>query len=144
MIPGNAYFPPRTSYYPSTIDGCIIMPEAPPFPFNSAGTLYMYPAASLPPMLHTNGDLTINSSSSPSKDSNDTSAIDSTATSNDDHQQQQQQQQQDSFYPQPCSIADAPLTLVTSDDLRQRSLSTESINDEQQSTNEEENERIIQ
>ena len=111
------------------------MPEAPPFPFNSAGTLYMYPATSLPQMLHTNGDLTINSSSSPSKDSNDTSAIDSTTTSNDEHQQVQQQE--DSSYPQPCSIADAPLTLVTSDDLRQHSLSTESINDNQQSTTEE-------
>ena len=127
------------------------MPEAPPFPFNSAGTLYMYPATSLQPMLHTNGDLTINSSSSPSKDSNgtnpidsssspskdsnDTSAIDSTTASNDEHQQVQQQE--DNSYPQPCSIADAPLTLVTSDDLRQHSLSTESINDNQQSTTEE-------
>jgi hypothetical protein len=80
------------------------MPEAPPFPFNSAGTLYMYPT-----MIQTNGDLT--------------------TISNDNNQQQQQG---NSSLPQPCSIADAPLTLVTSDDERQGSISTESINDEQQ------------
>lgn len=121
ILATNAYFQPRTGYYPSTIDGCIIMPEAPPFPFNSAGTLYMYPQGSL---IHSNGyqqngneNLILNSTSSPSKDSNDTS------TSNDENS-----------LPQPCSIADAPLTLVTSDDL----------NDEQQlaattTTEEEEN-----
>ena len=90
------------------------MPEAPPFPFNSAGTLYMYPT----PLSHTNGyqngEFVLNSSSSPpSKDSNDTSVIDSTTTSNDENHQQE------SFDPQPSSIADAPLTLVTSDDFRE-------------------------
>lgn len=100
LLTANPYFQPSTCYYPSTIDGCLIMPEAPPFPFNSAGTLYMYPT-------HTNGyqqndteDLTINSTSSPSKDSNDTS------TSNDENS-----------FPQPSSVADAPLILVTSDNI---------------------------
>ena len=103
------------------------MPEAPPFPFNSAGTLYMYPATPFPIITHSNGDLTLNSSSSPSKDSNDTSAIDSTNTSNDENPSQQ-----DDSLPQPCSIADAPLTLVTSDHIHQHHLN------EEQSTKEEE------
>ena len=42
-LAASAYFPPRTNYYPQTMDGCLIMPEVPPFPFNSAGTLYMCP-----------------------------------------------------------------------------------------------------
>ena len=46
--------------------------------------------------------------------------------------------------PRPCSIADAPLTLVTSDDSRERSTSTESLAsskyDEQESTEEEQEE----
>jgi hypothetical protein len=130
------------------------MPEAPPFPFNSAGTLYMCPPTltSVPRSnrYHINGlssyqqsnrhiengnstnDATINSSSSLSKDSNDTSIIDSTTTSIDDNQQDIH----------PCSIADGPLTLVTKDDERERSTSTESLTsskyDEQQSINEEE------
>jgi hypothetical protein len=105
------------------------MPEAPPFPFNSAGTLYMYSPASLTTISNSNGyqqdiqeneneDLIINSSSSPSKDSND-----------ENHQ------------PRPCSIADAPLTLVTSDDLHE-----DNLNDEQhliKEEEEEENKRII-
>ena len=145
----NGYFPSRTSYYPTTIDGCLMMPEVPPFPFNSAGTLYIYPAPLVPPVPHSdhyniNGfqeqiqrNETVNSSSSPSKDSNDTSGVDSTTiSSNDDNQQQ------DSLLPRPCSIADAPLTLVTSDDLRERSTSTESLTsskyDEEQSKKEEE------
>ncbi|CAF3725532.1 unnamed protein product [Adineta steineri] len=156
MLAANGYFPPRTNYYPSSIDGYLIMPEAPPFPFNSAGTLYMYP----PPITsitrinrsNTNGsqqltkrnenvDSVLDSSSPPSKDSNDTSAIDSTTTSsssNDDNQQH------DLSVSRPCSIADAPLTLVTSDDSRERSTSTESVtsskDDEQQLTKEEEEE----
>jgi hypothetical protein len=121
------------------------MPEAPPFPFNSAGTLYMYPSTSLTNISPSNDyqqdlqqneneDLTINSSLSPSKDSNDTSAIDSTATSTDENHQQ------DLSLPQPCSIADAPLILVTSDDLQQHNSSTESLNDEEQLIKEEEEE----
>jgi hypothetical protein len=133
----------------------MLMPEAPPFPFNSAGTLYMYP----PPIpsitrsnrYNTNGfqqttrrtetsDSVLDSSSPPSKDSNDTSAINSTTTSSND-----ENQQQDLSVPRTCSIADAPLTLVTSDDLHERSTSTESLSssskcDEQQSTKEEEEE----
>jgi hypothetical protein len=141
-----------------------MMPEAPPFPFNSAGTLYMCPPAftSVPrsTRYNTNGvstfqqsnrqtengninnpnsDGTINSSSSLSKDSNDTSIIDSTTTSIDDHPQDISLTTEDI---RPCSIADAPLTLVTLDDERERSTSTESLTssrfDEQQSINEEE------
>jgi len=108
------------------MDGCIIMPEAPPFPFNSAGTLYMYSPASLPTITNSNDyqqdiqeneneDLIINSSSSSTKDSND-----------ENHQQEK------FSLPRPCSIADAPLTLVTSDDLHEHSL-----NDEQQLIKEE-------
>ncbi|CAF1153962.1 unnamed protein product [Rotaria sordida] len=150
ILAANAYFPPRTNYYPTTIDGCIIMPEAPPFPFNSAGTLYMYPtplpSISRSDRYNTNGfqqqiqqNENINTTLSPSKNSNDTSGVDSSTTlSNDDHQQQ------DSSLPQPCSIADAPVILVTSDDLRERSESTESLTsskyDEEQSTKEEEEE----
>jgi hypothetical protein len=154
----SAFFPARPTYYPPTIDGCIMMPEPPPFPFNSAGTLYMCPPTvsrsnryntnrfvpfqqPIEPIENgtlvnnANGDTTINSSSSPSKDSNDTSIIDSTTTSNDDNQMRD--------IPL-CSIADAPLTLVTQDDERRRSTSTESLAsskyDEQQLTNEEEEE----
>jgi hypothetical protein len=124
MLAANAYYPPRTGYYPSTIDGCLMMPEAPPFPFNSAGTLYIYPP-NLTSISHLNGyqqEIQRNEYTSPSKDSSDTSGIDSTTiSSNDDNQQQ------DISLPRPCSIADAPLTLVTSDDSRERSTSTESI-----------------
>jgi hypothetical protein len=132
------------------------MPEAPPFPFNSAGTLYMCPptltSVSRTNRLssfqqsnrrienennninhHQNIDTTINSSSTLSKDSNDTSIIDSI----DDNQS--------------CSITDAPLTLVKQDDERERSTSTESLTsskyDEQQQqqqlTNEEENNSVL-
>ncbi len=123
------------------------MPEAPPFPFNSAGTLYMYPPASLTAIsLASNGhqqddrgneneDLTMNSSSSPSKDSNDTSAVESSTTSNDGNLPQEES------LPRPCSIADAPLTLVTSDDLRPRSSSPESVADDQPLVKEEGGER---
>jgi hypothetical protein len=153
------------------------MPEAPPFPFNSAGTLYMYPPTltsvsrsnryqttndfpsfQQPNRRMENGnintnhnaniDTTINSSSSPSKDSSDTGIIDSTTTSIDDNQQIQQQQDISLTTQEirPCSIADAPLTLVIDDDERERSASTESItsskSDEQQLTNEEENNSV--
>ncbi|CAF2403546.1 unnamed protein product [Rotaria sp. Silwood2] len=147
-LAANAYFPTRTNYYSTTIDGCIIMPEAPPFPFNSAGTLYMYPTSvpSVSRSDHYNGNgfqqetqenENVNTTLSPGKNSNDTSGVDSSTTlSNDDHQQQ------DLLLPQPCSIADAPLILVTSDDLRERSESTESLTsskyDEEQSAKEEE------
>jgi len=150
------------------------MPEAPPFPFNSAGTLYMYPPTltsvsrsnrypttndfpsfqqpnrrmengNMNTNHNTNIDTTINSSSSPSKDSSDTGIIDSTTTSIDDNQQIQQQDISLTTQEiRPCSIADAPLTLVIDDDQRERSASTESItsskSDEQQLTNEEEKE----
>ena len=129
------------------MDNCIIMPEPPPFPFNSAGTLYMYPT----PMTsgfhsdrcNTNGtgqqvqqSVTVNSSSS-DKDANDRSDVDSATTLlNDDNEQH------DSLLPRPCSIADAPLTLVTSDYLGEQNEHTESLPsskpDEQQSTKEEE------
>lgn len=172
-LAASVYFPTRANYYPPTIDGCIMMPEAPPFPFNSAGTLYMCPptltSVSRSNRYHTtndfpqqpnrrmengnmiitnnntNMDTTMNSSSSPSKDSNDTSIIDSTTTSMDDNQQTQQQDISTTIPEiRPCSIADAPLTLVTQDDERERSTSTESLTsskyDEQKSTNEEEKE----
>ncbi|CAF0750284.1 unnamed protein product [Adineta steineri] len=167
-LAANTFFPTRTNYYPSGIDGCIMMPEAPPFPFNSAGTLYMCPptltSVSRSNRYHTNdfssfqqsnrrmengninsnNDTIINSSLSPSKDSNDTGIIDSTTTSVDDNQQIQHHQ--DISLPtqelRPCSIADAPFKLVTRDDERERSTSTESITssryDEEQSTNQEE------
>ena len=111
----SVYFPAPTSYHSPTIDGSLRMPEAPPFPFNSAGTLYMCPPA-IPPLLRsnrysntslpafvqqshrridngnsasrTNGNAAIYSSSSPSKDSNDSSTNESaTTTSNEDHQE---------------------------------------------------------
>lgn len=149
ILAANAYFPPRANYYPAALDGCIIMPEPPPFPFNSAGTLYMYPTAipSVSPSERytTNGyqqttqqnTENTNSLSSPSKSSNDTSGVDSTTIlSNDDNQQQ------DFSLPRPCSIADAPLTLVTSNDSCGRSESTESLAsnklDEEQSTKDDE------
>jgi hypothetical protein len=160
-LAASAYFPTRPNYYPSTIDGCLIMPEAPPFPFNSAGTLYMCPPT-LTSVSRSNRfssfqqlnrrienennnntnpviDTTINSSSTPSKDSNDASIIDSTTISIDDNQQDPSLIKQNI---RTCSIADAPLTLVTQDDERERSTSTESLTsskyDEQQLTNEEE------
>ncbi|UJR20757.1 hypothetical protein I4U23_023875 [Adineta vaga] len=158
VFAANAYYAPRTGYYPATVDGCVMMPEAPPFPFNSAGTLYMYPTPppsmptvarstrfntnGLPPQAtrrNENGDSLIDSASPPSKDSHDTSVINSTTTSSND-----ENHHQDLSLPRPCSIADAPLTLVTSDDLHARSPSTESLLsskcDEQQSTKEEEEE----
>ena len=119
-------------------DGCLLMPEAPPFPFNSAGTLYMHPAP-LPSLVvrparsNTNGfssaqgrrnepagNSTINSSSPPSKDSDETNN-----TSTDDPSQEQQVEEEEEEEdpssspgkPQPCSIADAPLKLVKSDGL---------------------------
>ena len=131
------------------------MPEAPPFPFNSAGTLYMYP----PTMTsvsranrsssfqqqqqathendtensHSNLDTTMNSSSPTSKDSNDDPSLnDSTTISVENHQQGNHS----------CSIADAPASLVTDDDERDRSTSTASLasskSDEQHLTTEDE------
>ncbi len=139
VLAASGYFSPRPNYYPQTIDGCLIMPEAPPFPFNSAGTLYMCPPTitSLSRSTRTpsfqqstrrnendnsnvNIDTTINSSSTPSKDSNDTSIIDSTTISIDDNQQNLS-----------CSIADAPLILVKKDEERERSTSTESLTSSQ-------------
>jgi hypothetical protein len=113
------------------------MPEAPPFPFNSAGTLYMCPPpiTSIPRSTryssyqqfnrrnenginnHPTNETTINSSSTPSKDSNDTSIVDSSTISIDDDNEELQ----------PCSIADAPLTLVRKDDEREHNTSTESV-----------------
>lgn len=135
VLAANGYYAPRSAFYPATMDGCVLMPEAPPFPFNSAGTLYMYPPSMAPHQRparyngngptaqatrrNENGDGTLDSASPPSKDSNDASVISSmTASSNDDNQQQ------DLSLPRPCSIADAPLTLVTSDDLHEQSSSS--------------------
>ncbi|CAF3497381.1 unnamed protein product [Rotaria sp. Silwood1] len=173
VLTTNVCFPPRTNYYPSTIDECIIMPEAPPFPFNSAGTLYMCPPTltsisrsnnryntnglssfqqtnkyleneNIHDTNHINNDTTINSSSTLSKDSNDTSIIDSTTISIDDNQQLQAQQQDISLSTegiQRCSIDDESITIVTKDNERERSTSTESLTsskyDEQNLTNEE-------
>lgn len=76
------------------------MPEAPPFPFNPAGTSYMYPVENYSNLTNQNNEFILNSSTSPpSKDSNDTSTNDSTE---DQHQ--------------PTSVADAPLILVTSNE----------------------------
>lgn len=133
------------------MDGCLIMPEAPPFPFNSAGTLYM-----CPPTLtsvsrasrsssfqqstrrnendNSNLDTTINSSSTTSKDSTENSINETTTTtiSLEDNPTSNHS----------CSIADAPVSLVTDDDQRGRSSSTESIasgkSDEQPLTTEDE------
>ncbi|CAF1526720.1 unnamed protein product [Adineta ricciae] len=161
-LAANAYFPPRTTYYPTTIDGCVIMPEAPPFPFNSDGTFCICPQtlSSMSrstryhpqdyfsiPQLHrrqengtSNTDTTVNSTSPPSKDSNDTSMIDSTTVSVDDNQQKDVTSTTADQL-RLCSIADAPLKLVTTDEDRERSTSTESMSssryDEQQSINEE-------
>jgi hypothetical protein len=111
------------------------MPEAPPFPFNSAGTLYMCPPTltsisrsnRFPSFQQSNrqNDNT-NPSSTPSKDS---SLNDSTTISIDDNQADLS-----------CSIANAPLNLVTKDEERERSTSTESLTsskyeDEQQENN---------
>ena len=135
-LAAGVYFPPRPNYYAPVVDGCLMMPEAPPFPFNSAGTLYMCPPTltsvsrsnRYPPVqqsyrrsengnFNPNNDITTNSSSPPpSKDSNDNSIIDSTTISTDDNQQNLS-----------CSIVDAPLPLVTKDDERERSTSTESL-----------------
>jgi hypothetical protein len=122
-------------------DGCLLMPEAPPFPFNSAGTLYMHPAPltslARATRSNTNGvpsqgrrneppasNSTINSSSSPPPPSKDSDETNNTST---DEQVQGQQLNVDddeekdlspsSGIPQPCSIADAPLKLVKSDGL---------------------------
>lgn len=170
ILAPNVYFPSRTNYYPPTMDGCILMPEPPPFPFNSAGTLYMCPptvaSISRSNRYQTNGlasfqqpnrrfengninnnpvniDITIDSSSTQSKESNDASIIDSTTTSFDDNQHFQQQDISFSTKERrSCSIADAPIRLTTPDNERERSTSTESLTsskfDEQQLTNEEE------
>ena len=106
-LAASAYFPLHPEYYSPGLDGCLSMPEVPPFPFNSAGTVYMYPT-SIPIHSHptrsssyshsmnnrrvdndngtnqVNGETTMNSNSSPSKDSNDTSITDSTSNE-DDH-----------------------------------------------------------
>lgn len=87
------------------MDGCILMPEAPPFPFNPDGTQYICPPALAPvnfrpTRTNVNGfqsqnrrydhsNSTMNSSSPPSKELSETSAIDSTMTSTEDQQQQQ-------------------------------------------------------
>lgn len=158
-LAASAYFPTRTAYYPTAIDGCIMMPEAPPFPFNSAGTLYMYPQT-LPAVLSRSPRYQADDFASfqqpdqrnehehdappvPSKESNDTGVIDSTATSVDDTQPPQSDATAglDSEV-RLCSIADAPLALVTTDADRARSTSTESLtssqHEEQQSVTEEE------
>ncbi|CAF2125629.1 unnamed protein product [Rotaria magnacalcarata] len=178
VLGANVCFSPRTNYYSPIMDECIMMPEAPPFPFNSSGTLYMCPPTftsmshstrynnnvnnnnnndlssyqqtnrriengNINDINYTNVNTTINSSSSPSKDSNDTSIIDSTTTSIDDNQNLQQQDILLSTKGiRKCSIADAPIKLVTHDDERDRSSSTESVTsskyNEQQSRSEEE------
>jgi len=100
LFAANTYFSPRPNYYTPTLDGCIMMPEAPPFPFNPAGTSYMYPVENYSNLTNQNNEFILNSSTSPpSKDSNDTSTNDSTE---DQHQ--------------PTSVADAPLILVTSNE----------------------------
>lgn len=99
LFAGNTYFPPRPNYYAPSLDGCVIMPEAPPFPFNPAGTSYMYPMETYSNLNQTNEFILNSSTSPPSKDSNDTSTNDST----EDQQQ-------------PTSVADAPLILVTSNE----------------------------
>ncbi len=121
MFAANGYYPTRTDYYPPMIDSCVIMPEVPPFPFNSAGTLYMYPPTSVTTVSILNdlnnenehddndeNENVINSSVSPSKDSNDTSVIESISTTNDENLSSTKK----------SLIADTPLTLVTSDDLQ--------------------------
>lgn len=95
--------------YPIGLDGCLIMPEVPPFPFNSDGTLYMCPTplttsftrSAQQPQQQRRRDQTNSTAAIKDDEISDGSSSLSKA--------------------KPCSIADSPLVLVTSDDLRENS-----------------------
>lgn len=139
------HFLSRASYYPATSDGCLAMPEAPPFPFNSAGTFYMYQTPYTPPAhltrstsnalqgqtrRHENSNSTKNSFSPSDKHANGTNPIEATVMSADG-------QVQDASVG--STSHEPPSALVISDNSRERSTSTESLpsnkGDEQNSTN---------
>lgn len=101
----GTYFPPCSEYYQSTVESYFMMPEAPPFPFNSTGTKYVcqpsysttLPRTNRVPTnsqsktrrtengnMNSNCETTMNSNSSPSKDSINTSTTDSTTNSSED------------------------------------------------------------
>jgi hypothetical protein len=122
----NMYYPARADYYAPTMEGYLMMPEAPPFPFNSAGTLYMCPTplTTLPRSSRANANMvpqqvrrtdnpssTLNSSTSPSKDSD---VIDSTITSNDEPSTDDLPSTFEEV--QSSSNTDAPIHLVTPND----------------------------
>lgn len=138
------HFLSRASYYPTTSDGCLAMPEAPPFPFNSAGTFYMYQTPYAPlahstrpttnalqghTRRHENPTPTKNSFSPSNKHANETNPIESPPAPADG---QQEDVSVASTVDQPSSV------LVISDEARERSTSTESLpsnqGDEQTST----------
>lgn len=85
------------------------MPEVPPFPFNSDGTLYMCPTplttsftrSAQQPQQQRRRDQTNSTAAIKDDEISDGSSSLSKA--------------------KPCSIADSPLVLVTSDDLRENS-----------------------
>ena len=128
------------------------MPEAPPFPFNPDGTQYLCPvplaSVGRPTRTNTNGyqtqnrrneypNSTINSSSPPSKDSVDTSAIDSTTNSTEDQQQQQDDQEKlssSSAESQTSPVADTSTKLVIPNDQHGPSGDAKTVNATQQDT----------
>ena len=136
------------------MDRYAVMPEVPPFPFNPAGTLYMCPPTLTSNLranrynlstfqqsyrrfenenlvnnnntYHSMIDKTIDSLSTSSKD---TSIINSTAISSCEENQPLHRQNISTMIDemQTCSIANAPLTLITLDDERERSSNAENL-----------------
>ena len=96
LVPSTGEFHPYVSIPP---DGYLMMPEVPPFPFNSDGTLYMYPTPLTSFVRSTRPQRRPdqNGSTPPIKDDESSSELSKA---------------------KPCAIADSPLVLVTADDLR--------------------------
>jgi len=105
LVPTSEYNPyVANGCYPVGFDGCLIMPEVPPFPFNSDGTLYMCPTplTSFPRSTRSTHQQRRQDQNSPSTIKDDEFSELSASLSK----------------AKPCSIADSPLILVTAADLQ--------------------------
>lgn len=107
------------------MDGCLVMPRAPPFPFTSDGTVYICPTSintfarptrvtqvRRPDQVNS----TLNSSSPPSKESDQSSTMDSSNQRTEDEEGEIDLSKSLAKV-KPSPIVDSPLALVTADDL---------------------------
>lgn len=114
LVPTSEYNPYVTNgCYPIGLDGCLIMPEVPPFPFNSDGTLYMCPS----PLTTTS----FTRSNQQQQQQRRRDPTNSTAAIKEDEMPDVSSSSSSLSKAKPCSIADSPLVLVTADDLRENS-----------------------